>query len=91
MTNEWCYNIDKGMVNRVLFLDLKKAFDAVNHEILLKKLSYYNVKTAAVHWFRSYLENWKQVCYLNCVNLAFNLITCGVPQGSILGPLLFVI
>ena len=65
LTNEWCYNIDKGMVNGVLFLDLKKAFDTVNHEILLKKLLYYGVETAAVDWFRSYLANRRQVCYVN--------------------------
>ena len=72
MTNEWCYNIDKGMVNGVLFLDLKKAFDTVNHAILLKKLSYYAVETAAVDWFRSSLANQQQICYVNGVKSAFD-------------------
>ena len=64
MTNQWCLNIDRGMVNGVIFLDLKKAFDTVDHAILLKKLSDYGVQ---------------------------GQIICGVPQGSLLGPLLFLI
>ena len=57
ITNEWCFNIDKGMVNGVLFLDLKKAFDTADHVIFLTKLRYYGVETATINWFTSYLEN----------------------------------
>ena len=78
MTNEWCCNIDKGMVSGVLFLDLKKAFDTVDHEILLKKLRWYGVETPAVSWFRSYLANRKQVCYVNGVMSAADFVTCGL-------------
>ena len=75
----------------VLFLDLKKAFDTVDHYILLEKLKLYGVDTLSLSWFTSYLSNRKQ---RTCVNGFFSnerLMSCGVPRGSILGPLLFVI
>ena len=56
------------MINGVLFLDLKKAFDTVDHEILLRKLEYYGVESTAIERFRSYLSNRQQVCYINGVN-----------------------
>ena len=60
-------------------------------EILLKKLSYYGIRGKALDWYRSYLTGRKQIVSINDSNSNFNAITCGVPQGSLLGPLLFII
>ena len=82
--NSDCYTIG-------VFIDLSKAFDTVNHKILLKKLENYGVKNQSLLWFKSYLTNRKQFILKESKDSKNNLITCGVPQGSILGPLLFLI
>ena len=90
-TNEWYLNMDEGLMNLVVFLDLAKAFDTVSHNILLQKLKYYGVDGLTLSWFESYLSNRQQQCVVgNCTSKPRKL-TCGVPQGSILGPLLFLI
>ena len=91
VTNDWAYNIDKGSVNAVVFLDLKKAFDTVDHHILLSKLHEYGVQGISHCWFRSYLDNRKQKCFVNGSLSNSQSLTCGIPQGTILGPLLFLI
>ena len=75
----------------LLFVDLSKAFDTVNHEILISKLSYYGIKSTYINWFKSYLTNRKQYIACKDLNSKTQYITCGVPQGSILGPLLFLL
>ena len=90
-TDKWAYNIDRGKVNAVVFLDLKKAFDTVDHGILLSKLKKYGLHGNAYNWFQSYLENRAMVCSINGTLSTSSLLTCGVPQGTILGPLLFLI
>ena len=74
-----------------IFLDLSKAFDTINHDILLQKLFYYGVRGNALEWFRNYLSNRKQFVFLNGESSSLQNLECGVPQGSLLGPLLFLI
>ena len=74
-----------------IFVDLKKAFDTVDHNMLLEKLDDYGIRGVAKDWFRSYLDNQKQYVTLNASNLSIKTTLTGVPQGSVLGPLLFLI
>ncbi len=83
--------MDSGLINGVLFLDLKKAFDTVDHEILLKKLHLYGIKGTTYAWFKSYIQNRKSICLMNGKKSHATEITCGVPQGSNLGPILFLL
>ncbi len=82
--------IDQGRAAGVLFLDLAKAFDSVDHGILLEKLRYLGFKPSSVTWFDSYLANRSQCTFVNNVCSTTDIVDCGVPQGSILGPLLFL-
>jgi len=90
-TNYWAFNIDKGSVNAVVFLDLKKAFDTVDHTFLLSKLFEYSIRGVAYEWFRSYLDNRNQQCFVNGSLSNSQILTCGIPQGTILGLLLFIL
>lgn len=83
--------IDKHEFTVGIFVDLKKAFDTVNHAILIKKLSHYGVRGVALDWLVSYLNNRTQYVTYNGSNSTSLRVVCGVPQGSILGPLLFLL
>ena len=74
-----------------MFLDIKKAFDLVSLEKLIKKLDHYGIRGIANCMLSSYLDNRKQYVSFNNINSSTENIECGVPQGSILGPLLFLI
>ena len=73
------------------FIDLRKAFDTVNHSMLLKKMDHYGIRGIALDWFFSYLSERKQYVSVNSHISDYLDISCGVPQGSVLGPLLFLI
>ena len=74
-----------------IFIDLSKAFDTVNHNIFLEKLKAYGIQSENLKWFRSYLSNRNQFISYNDFKTEMKIVKCGFPQGSILGPLLFLI
>ena len=85
------FQMDKGHFVGMVLLDLQKAFDTVNHSILLMKLRALGLTESSIRWFSSYLSDRRQLVEISCTLSSSANITCGVPQGSILGPLLFLI
>ena len=83
--------IDNNKFSCGVFIDLQKAFDTVDHNILLKKLEHYGIRGTANNWFRSYLSNRKQFVSIAGFDSKIANMDFGVPQGSVLGPLLFLI
>ena len=83
--------MDKGLVNGVFFIDLKKAFDTVDHVILLQKLKSLGLSNNNFEWLHSYLSSRYQKTVIGHASSTSQKVSVGVPQGSILGPLLFAI
>ena len=91
IANKVLHGFDKGLVTGMILIDLQKAFDTIDHGILLKKLSYIGLSESSITWFKSYLTNRKFQVNIEEVFSTPAEVLCGVPQGSILGPLLFLI
>ena len=83
--------MEKKLFSCGVFIDLKKTFDTVNHTILLDKLNYYSFGGIVNQWFSSYLSNRTQTTEIGSHMFIKLNINCGVPQGSVLGPLLFLL
>jgi len=86
-----CLSLESRSVLVSIFLDFSKAFDTVNHEILLQKLFHYGFRGTVHKWFGSYLSNRKQYVNFNDCSSDVSVVNIGVPQGSVLGPLLFIL
>ena len=88
-TNQWYINMDKRLVNGIIFLDLKKAFDCVDHNILTKRLMKFGCIGNTLNWFKSYLTNRKQMCKVNQTTSKCRTISCGVRRALIWGQYCF--
>ena len=83
--------MDRGIPTLGICIDFKKAFDTIDHEILLGKLNYYCIRGIVLQWFQSYLSNQSQVLCFKEIISSRRRITYGVPQDTVLGPALFFI
>ena len=83
--------LDDGNKGCGVFVDLQKAFDTVDHQILLAKLNQFEIRGVSNDWFKSYLSNRNQYVSINGYESGLAALNCGVPQGSVLGPLLFLL
>ena len=81
--------LDDGNIGCGVFVDLQKAFNTVDHQILLAKLNHYGIHGVLNDWFKHYPSNWNQYVSVNVYESGLTALRCDVPQGSALGPLLF--
>ena len=91
LVNQITEAFSQGKFTVGIFLDISKAFDIVHHNILLEKLKAYEIQSENLKWFRSYLLNRKQFILYDDFKIEVKIVKCGVPQASILGPLVFLI
>ena len=91
LTDDVLQTAGEGKVTAAVFIDFSKAFDCVNHGILLKKLTNLGFTEETIRWYKSYLSDRKQSTIANGILSDYQHVTCGVPQGSILGPPLFIL
>ena len=91
VVDNWLENIENGLITGICYFDVAKCFDSISHDILLFKMGKYGIRNTEINWFKSYLNGRLQATY--CHNILSNVspICAGIPQGSILGPLLFVL
>ena len=90
LTNKIATAIDQNKITAGVFVDLSKAFDTLNHQILFSKLERYGIRGVALQWIKSYFENREQFVQYH-VTSSKQIIQCGISQGSILGPLFFIL
>ena len=91
LVDQWLHNINSNKFNGVLFVDFRKAFDVISHDLLLRKLSIYGVSSSMLAFLSSYLADRHQCVYAHNRKSTLLRLKHGVPQGSVLGPLLFSI
>ena len=91
LSNKIATGFKSGLFTGMILIDLQKAFDTINHDILINKMEYLGFSKDAIFWFKSYQTNRKIKVNSNKTFLEPRKLSCGVPQGSILGPLLFLL